>query len=80
MKTRPGLSMPNCRESGQFIRVLFHVFRQIKFVITEENDVLQDEGEAYARNPDAAGVYTAANRYNRMLRDFLIIDVLHQVG
>ncbi|WP_295717994.1 hypothetical protein [Mucilaginibacter sp.] len=79
MKTRPGLSMPNCRESGQFIRVLFHVSRQIKFVITEKNDVLQDEGEAYARNLDAGG-YTAANRYNGMPRDFLIIDVLHQVG
>jgi acetyl esterase len=46
-------------------------------VITEENDVLRDEGEAYARNLDAAGVYTIATRYNGMTHDFVIINALH---
>lgn len=46
-------------------------------VITEENDVLRDEGEAYARNLDAAGVYTTSTRYNGMTHDFLIINALH---
>lgn len=46
-------------------------------VITEENDVLRDEGEAYARNLDAAGVYTTSIRYNGMTHDFVIINALH---
>lgn len=48
-------------------------------VITEENDVLRDEGEAYARNLDAAGVYTTSIRYNGMTHDFLIINALHNL-
>lgn len=48
-------------------------------VITEENDVLRDEGEAYARNLDAAGVYTTAVRYNGMTHDFVIINALHKL-
>jgi acetyl esterase len=46
-------------------------------VITEENDVLRDEGEAYARNLDAAGVYVTSIRYNGMTHDFVIINALH---
>jgi acetyl esterase len=46
-------------------------------VITEENDVLRDEGEAYARNLDAAGVYVTSTRYNGMTHDFVIINALH---
>jgi acetyl esterase len=45
-------------------------------VITEENDVLRDEGEAYARKLDAAGVYTTSIRYNGMTHDFVIINAL----
>ncbi len=48
-------------------------------VITEENDVLRDEGEAYARKLDAAGVYTTSIRYNGMTHDFLIINALHNL-
>lgn len=46
-------------------------------VITEENDVLRDEGEAYARKLDAAGVYVTSTRYNGMTHDFVIINALH---
>jgi acetyl esterase len=46
-------------------------------VITEENDVLRDEGEAYARKLDAAGIYVIAIRYNGMTHDFVIINSLH---
>lgn len=48
-------------------------------VITEENDVLRDEGEAYARKLDAAGVYTISTRYNGTIHDFVIINALHQL-
>jgi Esterase/lipase len=46
-------------------------------VITEESDVLRDEGEAYARKLDEAGVYTISTRYNGMIHDFVIINALH---
>ncbi|BAV05054.1 Acetyl esterase/lipase [Filimonas lacunae] len=48
-------------------------------VITEENDVLRDEGEAYARKLDEAGVYTISTRYNGMIHDFVIINSLQPV-
>jgi len=48
-------------------------------VITEENDVLRDEGEAYARKLDLAGVYTISNRYNGTIHDFVIINALHEL-
>ncbi|WP_426671232.1 alpha/beta hydrolase [Mucilaginibacter sp. McL0603] len=46
-------------------------------VITEENDVLRDEGEAYASKLDAAGVHVASISYNGMIHDFVIINALH---
>jgi acetyl esterase len=46
-------------------------------VITEENDVLRDEGEAYASKLDAAGVHVASINYNGMIHDFVIINALH---
>lgn len=49
-------------------------------VITEENDVLRDEGEAYARKLDAAGVYTISTRYNGTIHDFVIINALHDLS
>ena len=48
-------------------------------VITEENDVLRDEGEAYARSLDAAGVNTISTRYNGTIHDFIIINALHNL-
>jgi len=46
-------------------------------VITEENDVLLDEGEAYARKLDEAGVWVTSTRYNGMVHDFVIINAIH---
>ncbi|GAA2118120.1 alpha/beta hydrolase [Actinomadura napierensis] len=44
------------------------------FLIVDENDVLRDEGEAYARRLTEAGVPTTAIRYNGTLHDFMMLD------
>ena len=46
------------------------------FVIVDENDVLRDEGEAYARNLTAAGVRTTCVRYNGIIHDFMMLNPL----
>ena len=43
-------------------------------VLTAENDVLRDEGEAYARKLAAAGVKTAALRVNGTIHDFMMLN------
>jgi acetyl esterase/lipase len=48
-------------------------------VQTAEKDVLRDEGEAYARKLDAAGVTVVATRYNGMIHDFGLLNVLADV-
>ncbi len=45
-------------------------------IITDENDVLRDEGEAYARKLMQAGVPTACARYLGACHDFLMLDAL----
>jgi acetyl esterase/lipase len=49
-------------------------------VQVSENDVLRDEGEAYARKLDAAGVAVTAVRYNGMIHDWCLLNALSQVS
>jgi acetyl esterase/lipase len=46
---------------------------------TAENDVLRDEGEAYGRKLDAAGVKVISVRYNGMIHDFGLLNAISQV-
>jgi acetyl esterase len=46
---------------------------------TAENDVLRDEGEAYARKLDEAGVDVANVRYNGAIHDFALLNALRDV-
>jgi len=45
-------------------------------IITAENDVLRDEGEAYARKLDSAGVEVSCVRINNTHHDFLMLNAL----
>ncbi|MEU0913998.1 alpha/beta hydrolase [Streptomyces althioticus] len=45
-------------------------------VVVDENDVLRDEGEAYARKLLQAGVPTTNIRYNATLHDFMMLNSL----
>lgn len=45
-------------------------------IITAENDVLRDEGEAYARRLIDAGVHVACVRYNNTHHDFMMLNAL----
>jgi acetyl esterase/lipase len=46
---------------------------------TAENDVLRDEGEAYARKLDEAGVDVTNVRYNGAIHDFALLNALRDV-
>ena len=45
-------------------------------VIVDENDVLRDEGEAYARRLSDAGVRVTSTRYNGAIHDFVMLNAL----
>ena len=45
-------------------------------VIVDENDVLRDEGEAYARKLSQAGVRVTSVRYNGTIHDFVLLNAL----
>ncbi|MFB4319263.1 alpha/beta hydrolase [Actinomadura sp. 21ATH] len=48
------------------------------YVIVDENDVLRDEGEAYARRLTEAGVPTTSVRYNGTLHDFMMLNPVRE--
>ncbi|MGQ7958249.1 alpha/beta hydrolase [Pseudomonas sp. SP16.1] len=48
-------------------------------VQSAEMDVLRDEGEAYARRLGAAGVAVSAVRYNGMIHDYGLLNVIAEV-
>lgn len=45
-------------------------------VIVAENDLLRDEGEAYARKLEEAGVSVTSTRYNGAIHDFVMLNGL----
>lgn len=47
-------------------------------IITDENDVLRDEGEAYARKLIEAGVDTVSIRINNLHHDFIMLNSLRE--
>jgi acetyl esterase len=48
------------------------------FVVVDENDVLRDEGEAYARRLTEAGVTTTSVRYNGTVHDFMMLNPVRE--
>ena len=48
-------------------------------IVTAGKDVLRDEGEAYGRKLDAAGVPVVTTRYDGMIHDFGLLNALSQV-
>jgi acetyl esterase len=50
------------------------------FVVVNENSVLRDEGEAYARSLAQAGVRTTCVRYDGVIHDFMMLNALRDTA
>lgn len=48
-------------------------------IMVAENDILRDEGEAYGRKLDAAGVEVATLRFNGVIHDFGMLNGLAEI-
>jgi alpha/beta hydrolase fold len=53
-----------------------HRNEQFKLLITSENDVLRDEGEAYARRLADAFVRVTCTRYIGTIHDFVMLNAI----
>jgi acetyl esterase len=49
-------------------------------IITAENDLLRDEGEAYGRKLIESGVEVVTTRYNATIHDFVMLNALAQAA
>jgi acetyl esterase len=49
-------------------------------IITAENDVLRDDGEAYGRKLIEAGVEVVTTRYNATIHDFVMLNALAEAA
>ena len=49
-------------------------------IIVAENDILRDQGEAYARKLIQAGVNVTSTRYNNTIHDFVVLNALAESG
>ncbi|MFE7191801.1 alpha/beta hydrolase [Kitasatospora sp. NPDC057541] len=73
---------PNAKDRGQILASPLRAsLDQLKdlpkaLVITDEADVLRDEGEAYAAKLRAAGTDTTTVRYPGIIHDFAMLDAL----
>ncbi|AJD42055.1 alpha/beta hydrolase [Rhizobium sp. SEMIA 4085] len=47
-------------------------------IVTDENDVLRDEGEAYGRKLSQAGVKVTSVRYNGTIHDFVLLNAISE--
>jgi acetyl esterase len=47
-------------------------------IAVDENDVLRDEGEAYARKLIQAGVRVTSVRYNGTIHDFVLLNAISE--
>lgn len=69
---------------GRFISPLQATTEQLQglppaLIQVAENDILRDEGEAYGRKLDEAGVKVTTVRYNGMIHDFGLLNALAEL-
>lgn len=70
--------------NGRFISPLRATKSQLQglppaLIQVAENDILRDEGEAYGRKLDEAGVPVSTVRYNGMIHDFGLLNALAEL-